>query len=1673
MTYLKLFRSISVLLIVLSFNFIGFSSTFTGVELTVSRGDITGLTKFDQDTIPPGFDIDTALTVKVKAYVCSADIEVPSIKNLSDNSDPDPKWWITANQGTISGDIDNNGYIDSLENWEIKNIPLGEYEICYHAIDISGNESTKCIPVYVLDITPPIASCDQFKKISISNDGIGRLEALDFDSGSFDNCHPIHFKVLRANSDWEYDGGCISLNGDDDTDTDSSEVWYDNEVYFCCEDIDYGIMVKMRVFDKYPGLGAVNPERMELGGDLYGHYSDCWTVVDVKCNIFPVLNCSSVVLSCDESIDPEKNKRLIPDFDYVCGFDLEYNDENLGVDTFGFEKILRKWTLSSCSNKDSCTQQIKINPIEEFNPCEIVFPADSISDCGTVINHMPEWSKFVCSPVTAQIIRQDTFYDNEGIYFKIEREWAIIDSTLYQSGTEAEDNIDSVIANKLDCSKLIEDGYYRYTQILISEFDPCSIVFPSDIEDVCEGYDFPQPIWDESTCANIYTKIINEDTFNGQSKKIVREWAVINNSLFREGSGAENNVDSLFGNKLDCSELVKDGYYRYTQTIIFDEDKIAPSFDVPDTIVAYLEANSCKLKIQLPEIIDLWDNCDAAPKWWITIDSVDVSGDINDNGYVDSTEIWYLNTYKKGIFTLAYFAIDNAGNEARKETILNIIDNFQPVAVCEKFKSLSLTALGNGVISAVDFNAGSYDNCNPVFYKVSRNTNNPEADESCKDLNGDDNPATNKIDIWYDDKVYFCCQDLNKNIPVILRVFDKDPGDGPVDPKRMKPGGDLYAHYNACSIPVFVQSKIPPYIDCPPVTVRCGESYNPDINPKILPAAFSACGHTLSYQDSLVNPGDYTGTFIRIWTISANGFSAKCEQSVTIDTSDYFDPCTIIFPKSDTIYGCKGVYDSIPHWDYPECANVTYEVQNEDTIFNTGDLCMQIIREWAVIDWDTYLADPDGADYNIDSIIGNKLDCSHLVADGFYRYTQIISVIDYVSPKIFVRDTCFSTFDCYAYDIKVEASATSECSNEKINWKYIVTNLDTWETVQYSYNYTPVPFGGTKGKQSKDNLDNTIDASLLILNPLPKGNYRVTWTAGGLCGNANSINHYFTINDNKAPTPILFDESFLKVNNSSLTITARQFDKGGCPVGCIASVDNCSRKDELFFSFTDKLPEIWEDTTRWNNQLQEYGEYYFDPATGKISSQLQYLESLADAYVPALHTTKRIIWQNGEVKNIPPKVYVWDQFAYNDVCDYNNFGYGNIHISLGIEHPDNIFGKVSYIDDSTGFSGMQMKAFNGGLELIDTTEDGVFAFGEPDGKIFISGKNDSNYYQGLSTRDLILIQYFLLAIKSPNVLGVLAMDIDNSGLVNAFDILKLRQILLRNTNNFDISSWVAVSKRYIDSNSNKIPKPINRAFIDTIIMENGVPDHNPEFYALKMGDADLSANKISIPKSKPDLSFWVENSFIKKDSTVLIPVYIEKVEDVVGFQFTLELSGVELDTVKPGKIKSTKIYNVVDDRVLFLWTDIGASFSKDDVLFYLKLKAKADIHTKDALKLSGNFLSPEIYLGGNLDIHELKFSVKKASATDNLDSARQFILYQNKPNPFNRHTVIGFETNTVSGYKMTFYNSTGKIVNTISGISKQGYNSIDISNSDIRIKGVIFYKLETAGNVAVKKMVKF
>ncbi|HHB51478.1 MAG TPA: hypothetical protein ENK75_00300, partial [Saprospiraceae bacterium] len=100
-----------------------------------------------------------------------------------------------------------------------------------------------------------------------------------------------------------------------------------------------------------------------------------------------------------------------------------------------------------------------------------------------------------------------------------------------------------------------------------------------------------------------------------------------------------------------------------------------------------------------------------------------------------------------------------------------------------------------------------------------------------------------------------------------------------------------------------------------------------------------------------------------------------------------------------------------------------------------------------------------------------------------YRNIENTTYVDTVSPYINVEDTCISTLDCYAYDIKLEASAIDNTTPDSLfSWKYIITNIDTWDTIQYSYNYIPLPTSGKQGDKNLDKIDSTSNAEIVILD---------------------------------------------------------------------------------------------------------------------------------------------------------------------------------------------------------------------------------------------------------------------------------------------------------------------------------------------------------------------------------------------------------------------------------------------------------------------------------------------------------------------------------------------------------------------------------------------------------------
>lgn len=1376
--------------------------------------------------------------------------------------------------------------------------------------------------------------------------------------------------------------------------------------------------------------------------DIYGNKDTCVFTVEVL-EYIPInstLGCNNhIFLSLDEFCQAEINADMILEgnnyrcYDKYC---IIIRDENNNIHplTFNYSDIGKTFMVSICDclgSGNCCMGQLTI--MEKFVP-ELECPPDTAVSCNSTLS--PDELGYVhilnCEPL-AESYYSDDLTDNGPCGTPralVVRTWTVNDHQ----------------GNIVDCVQNIE--------IKRSSLD--DVVFPSDILNLnCkyvsdhpdatkpEHTGFPEvdgvPI-NYNTGLCMFSFLYNDEIYHycGNSYEILRTWKV------RDMCGPVSNLNPR----------------QYVQVLrVFDTEP--PVFHACHDITIDAGAYSCTGNIEIP-IPMVTDNCnDINLTILVNGAGVNVTGNFSDG-------TMNILAYNLGLgnHPARFIAKDACNNKSTCEFIIKVVDNSPPIPVCEQYKTVSLTASGTASIKAKDFDSGSFDNCNPVWFKVLRVSTDLLYDGGCPDLNGDDKPSTSTNEVWYDDEVYFCCDDIGQTVMVNMRVFDKDPGDGPVEPTRMQAGGDLYGHYNDCWNQTTIECKIPPQLVCTNMNVSCEASLDPKENNTLYPQISGVCDYQLSYTDER-NNGVCEADVIRTWVATGCNKTTNCKQKITITGEKPFDPCTITFP-ADKKADCPNEVVDInkPTWIENPCNVVTSQIVKEDTFKFVEEACYKILRHWAVIDWCMYQNNV-GAENNIDSTYNRKFVCNELVRDGYYNYTQVMMVTDNIPPTIIVDKECFSTSDCFANNLTITATAIDSCNTQgKFNWKYIVTNLDTWQTVQYSYNYLPEPTTGVKGNRSKDALDNTKVGKISFLGSLPVGNYKVEWTVGDGCGNATTETQYFTIGDKKAPTPVLLDLASAVMTNGMVELIARNFDKGGCGDNCLASFDNCTSKSGLYFTFTPVLPNLSKEPQLWALQLSQYGEYYFDPLTGEIATKNQYLNGVAHAWLPDLHTSKKIFlcqYVENEQDTVSLKVYVWDTFATNDVCDDNNYDFGIVALTLNHCGNSSISGIIKDVAGNN-FRDMNVK-ITGSEEQYTrfTNELGNYSMVVSPNNYSIKASNSDHYLNGVTTLDIVLIQKHLLSIKPiTDPYRLIAADANGNNKITASDILEIRRVLLGIKEEFSNVSWIGLASDYQFDVPQYANDEFDRASTRKIAIGANQSLTGQDFIAIKVGDINNSANAIE-NRSDNSISFVIDQDNIAKDKYIEIPVYAKDFNDVYGMQFTMKLSNLSLNSIKSGKLNIDETnYSIFGDKILFSWNDTKRVTCKnDEVLFTLVCVGTENADINSSIRLTDQKLRSEIYTSESLEIRNLKIEPR----------TYEFSLYQNQPNPFSQSTEISFKLPVSMNYELVTYDNVGKKVKSFKGLGHKGMNYLQLDRSDMPVSGVYYYTLKAGENQDTKKLI--
>ncbi|HEX5625643.1 MAG TPA: hypothetical protein VFX48_06495 [Saprospiraceae bacterium] len=321
----------------------------------------------------------------------------------------------------------------------------GIFKVVFTVTDdcrMSGRDS---MYVTVYDAELPNAICRPQQTINLPGSGFADIPAIVFDGGSSDYCGQVYFKIKRRFLPAGY--SCHHPS--------NPAYGYDDELRFCCEDVDSpSIQVILRVYDLFPGNGVV-PDSLHRG-----HFAQCTTSVIVRDKIGPDLVCPyDLTVSCGADLDSIWDQ-MDPIIQDNCGIRDVDTSIQYRIDACGSGTAVRTFTATDLHGQSaSCQQTITVYRVRSFDgldPNQLHWPDHATIyacriDTDTLDAGIPEISEDACANV--QVSHQDERYafSRGGVCVKILRNWKVIDWCRYNPMFSPDPRVP-------------QNGYYTYIQ---------------------------------------------------------------------------------------------------------------------------------------------------------------------------------------------------------------------------------------------------------------------------------------------------------------------------------------------------------------------------------------------------------------------------------------------------------------------------------------------------------------------------------------------------------------------------------------------------------------------------------------------------------------------------------------------------------------------------------------------------------------------------------------------------------------------------------------------------------------------------------------------------------------------------------------------------------------------------------------------------------------------------------------------------------------------------------------------------------------------------------------------------------------------------------------------------------------------------------------------------------
>lgn len=379
-----------------------------------------------------------------------------------------------------------------------------------------------------------------------------------------------------------------------------------------------------------------------------------------------------------------------------------------------------------------------------------------------------------------------------------------------------------------------------------------------------------------------------------------------------------------------------------------------------------------------------------------------------------------------------------------------------------------------------------------------------------------------------------------------------------------------------------------------------------------------------------------------------------------------------------------------------------------------------------------------------------------------------------------------------------------------------------------------------------------------------------------------------------------------------------------------------------------------------------------------------------------------------------------------------------------------------------------------GSDVSDTNGDFSISSGVGSGTFTLTPAKTTGKLNGLTAADVSAIQQHV-ANSTPitDPYKLVAADVNKTNSINSLDASIVNQALLGNPSAL---AQIKTSWRFVPTSHTMTNPPWSFPEKRTYTNINS-SQNNQDFYGIKTGDIVTTfANPANFGAGQP-LVLQGTDRVLQAGEDIVVTFSANQADDLAAFQCALRFDPEQLQVVEiqpstaiPLAMDNFGTYNIADGEIRMVWAQAsGVAFADGSPVFSLQFATlQSGAKLSEVLRIDESELQALSYTTA-LAESKVELTFNELSGTANPAGAAGVQLLQNRPNPFNGQTSIGFVLPEACEAQLRIFDVSGRLLAERKGQYPAGKNEELFEASGAT--GVLYYELTTPFGVATRKMV--